>query len=133
MVAIPLWATHQRAAEITYSWKGANAYEFTLITYNVPNTAWQQRDSLLVSWGDGSQSYVPRISWEQVSNDCVRSIYSSMHLYSATGSFIISMEDANRNNGVVNVPGSVNVPMYIETDLVINPFLGNNKSVQLLG
>ena len=51
MVAIPLWATHQRAAEITYSWKGANAYEFTLITYNVPNTAWQQRDSLLVSWG----------------------------------------------------------------------------------
>jgi gliding motility-associated-like protein len=42
------------------------------------------------------------------------------------------MEDANRNFGVVNVPNSVMVPMHIETELVINPFLGYNNSVQLL-
>jgi gliding motility-associated-like protein len=42
------------------------------------------------------------------------------------------MEDANRNYGVVNVPNSVMVPMHIETELVINPFLGYNNSVQLL-
>ena len=55
LLAIPLWATHQRAAEIIYENKGGNAYEFTLITYNVPNEAWNQRDSLLIKWGDGFQ------------------------------------------------------------------------------
>ena len=45
-------ATHQRAAEITYAWVGGNAYEITLTTYNVPNAAWEQRDSLPVLWGE---------------------------------------------------------------------------------
>ena len=45
--AIPALATHQRAAEITYRKLGTNtnAYEFTLVTYSVPNEAWNQRDS----------------------------------------------------------------------------------------
>ena len=42
------------------------------------------------------------------------------------------MEDANRNFGVINVPNSVMVPMHIDTEVVINPFLGYNNSVQLL-
>ena len=125
-------ATHQRAAEITYTWLGGNAYEFTLTTYNVPNAAWEQRDSLFLNWGDGSGNYIPRISWQNLGGDCVRSIYKSVHNYSSSGTYVISMEDANRNYGVVNVPNSVVVPMYIETELVINPFLGNNNSVQLL-
>ena len=125
-------ATHQRAAEITYTWIGGHAYEFTLTTYNVPNAAWSQRDSLLVKWGDGSSNYIPRISWTELDNDCTKSIYRQIHNFSASGTYVISMEDANRNYGVVNVPNSVSVPMYIETELVINPFLGNNNSVQLL-
>ena len=132
MVAVPLWATHQRAAEITYVWKGGNAYEFTLITYNVPNTAWQQRDSLLIKWGDGFENYVPRLEIEEMGNNTVRNIYKSLHHYSSSGTYTISMEDPNRNNGVTNVPNSVSVPMYIESELVISPFLGHNNSVQLL-
>jgi gliding motility-associated-like protein len=42
------------------------------------------------------------------------------------------MEDPNRNYGVVNIPNSVNVPMYVETELVINAFLGYNNSPTLL-
>ena len=126
------FATHQRAAEITYTWLGGNAYEFTLTTYNVPNAAWSQRDSLLVKWGDGSENYIPRINWHDLGDDCVMNIYRLIHNYSSSGTYTISMEDANRNYGVVNVPNSVAVPMYIETELVINPFLGFNNSVQLL-
>ena len=125
-------ATHQRAAEITYTWIGGNAYEFTLTTYNVPNAAWEQRDSLFVMWGDGSEEYIPRVSWQNLGDDCVVNLYRSVHNYSSSGTFTISMEDANRNYGVVNVPNSVMVPMHIETELVINPFLGYNNSVQLL-
>lgn len=125
-------ATHQRAAEITYTWLGGNAYEFTLTTYNVPNAAWEQRDSLLVSWGDGNENYIPRVYMQNMGNDCVVNHYKAVHNYSTSGTYTISMEDANRNFGVVNVPNSVMVPMHIETEIVINPFLGYNNSVQLL-
>ena len=132
MMALHAQATHQRAAEITYEWKGGNSYEFTLTCYYTSSVAGQQRDSLVVLWGDGFADYIPRVHYENLGDDYYLSVYRMMHNFSSSGTYVISMEDANRNYGVVNVPNSVNVPMYIETELVINPFLGYNSSVQLL-
>ena len=126
-------ATHQRAAEITYSWLGGNAYEFTLTCYTyTPSPAGLQRDSLLVQWGDGMEEYIPRLVLQNLGDDYTLNVYKKIHNFSSSGTYTISMEDANRNYGVVNVPNSVMVPMHIETELVINPFLGYNNSVQLL-
>ena len=126
-------ATHQRAAEITYTWLGGNAYEFTLTCYTyTPSPAGLQRDSLLVQWGDGLEEYIPRVVLQNLGEDYTLNVYKQIHNYSSSGTYTISMEDANRNFGVINVPNSVMVPMHIETELVINPFLGNNNSVQLL-
>lgn len=132
MMAVPVWATHQRAAEITYEWKGGNTYEFTLTCYYTSSTAGVQRDSLAVFWGDGFAEYIPRVVYENLGDDYYLCVYKRAHNYSSSGTYVVSMEDANRNYGVVNVPNSVNVPMYIETELVVNPFLGYNNSVQLL-
>ena len=126
-------ATHQRAAEITYTWLGGNAYEFTLTCYTyTPSPAGLQRDSLLVQWGDGMEEYIPRVVLQDLGDDYTLNVYKRIHNYSTSGTYTISMEDANRNYGVINVPNSVMVPMHIETELVINPFLGYNNSVQLL-
>jgi len=126
-------ATHQRAAEITYTWLGGNAYEFTLTCFTyTPSPAGLQRDSLLVQWGDGTQEYIPRVVLQNLGDDYTLNVYKKIHNFSSSGTYTISMEDANRNYGVVNVPNSVMVPMHIETELVINPFLGYNNSVQLL-
>ena len=126
-------ATHQRAAEITYTWLGGNAYEFTLTCYTyTPSPAGLQRDSLLVQWGDGNEEYIPRVVLQNLGDDYTLNVYKQIHNYSSSGTYTISMEDANRNFGVINVPNSVMVPMHIETELVINPFLGYNNSVQLL-
>lgn len=126
-------ATHQRAAEITYTWIGGNAYEFTLTCFTyTPSPAGLQRDSLLVQWGDGTQEYIPRVVLQNLGDDYTLNVYKKIHNFSSSGIYTISMEDANRNYGVVNVPNSVMVPMHIETELVINPFLGYNNSVQLL-
>lgn len=133
LMAIPAWATHQRAAEITYKWIGSNTYEFTLTCYTyTPSLAGVQRDSLLVLWGDGSEDYIPRIVYQELGDDYTLNVYTMRHDFAGTGTYVISMEDANRNYGVVNVPSSISVPMYIETELVISPFLGHNNSVQLL-
>lgn len=126
-------ATHQRAAEITYTWLGGNVYEFTLTCYTyTPSPAGLQRDSLMVQWGDGAEEYIPRVVLQDLGDDYTLNVYKQIHSYSSSGTYVISMEDANRNYGVVNVPNSVMVPMHIETELVINPFLGYNNSVQLL-
>ena len=126
-------ATHQRAAEITYTWLGGNAYEVTLTCYTyTPSPAGLQRDSLLVQWGDGNEEYIPRVVMQNLGDDYTLNVYKQIHNFSSSGSYTISMEDANRNFGVINVPNSVMVPMHIETELVINPFLGYNNSVQLL-
>lgn len=130
---MPLWATHQRAAEITYEWLGGNTYEFTLTCYTyTPSPAGLQRDSLAVFWGDGFGDMVPRVVLQDLGDNYTLNVYKMQHTYAAAGSYVISMEDPDRNYGVINVPNSVTVPMYIESELVINPFLGHNSSVQLL-
>ena len=130
---LPLWATHQRAAEITYTWLGGNTYEFTLTCYTyTPSPAGMQRDSLAMYWGDGFADMVPRLVYQNLGDNYTLNVYKMVHTYATSGTYVVSMEDPDRNYGVINVPNSVNVPMYIETELVINPFLGPNRSVQLL-
>ena len=98
-------ATHQRAAEITYTWLGGNAYEFTLTCYTyTPSLAGLQRDSLLMQWGDGSESYVPRVVLQNLGDDYTLNVYKRIHNYSTSGTYTISMEDANRNYGALMEP-----------------------------
>ena len=130
---LPLWATHQRAAEITYRCLGGNSYEFQLTCYTYsPSPAGMQRDSLAVLWGDGFGDMMPRLVYQDLGDDYTLNIYKMVHTYAAAGNYVVSMEDPDRNYGVINVPNSVSVPMYIESELVISPFLGVNNSVQLL-
>ena len=42
------------------------------------------------------------------------------------------MEDPNRNEGVLNMTGSVDTPFAIQSLLIIDPQAGHNNSVQLL-
>ena len=46
--------------------------------------------------------------------------------------YIISVEDPNRNENIINIPNSVNIVFYLETKLYINPFQGINNSPVLL-
>ncbi|HRS54293.1 MAG TPA: hypothetical protein P5250_06275, partial [Bacteroidales bacterium] len=125
------YATHQRAGEITYKWISDYTYEITLVTYTfTPSPA--DRPELDVLWGDGTSSTLPRIEKINMPNDISKNTYIGVHSYAAPGTYKISMEDPNRNYGILNIPNSVNVPFYIETILNINPFIGPNNSPVLL-
>ncbi|MCB2207725.1 MAG: gliding motility-associated C-terminal domain-containing protein [Bacteroidetes bacterium] len=129
------YATHQRAAEITYKHLSGLTFEFTITMYTrTSSPADDTRTFMPISWGDGTGSDLERIVFEPIPNvyDITYNLYKGTHTFPAPGSYLISVEDPNRNNGVNNIPNSVNVPMYIETEIVINPFLGYNNSVQLL-
>lgn len=139
-LALVAGATHQRAAEITYTHVSGLTYEVKIITYTyTPSPA--DRPELTINWGDGTSSVLKRtrkvnlpdnISLNEYEYDPDQLALSNRHTYSSPGTYLLSMEDPNRNYGVVNIPNSVNVPMYVQTELVINAFLGYNNSPTLL-
>lgn len=120
-------ATHERAGEITYKHLGGLRYEMTLITYTYSLSP-ADRNELEVYWGDGSSDIIKRLSIVKMGNDIQKNTYVGTHTYPASGTYTISMEDPNRNQGILNVPNSVEVPFYIESELIISPFLSFNNS-----
>jgi gliding motility-associated-like protein len=128
-------ATHNRAGEITYRHLGGFQYEATIITYTKADSP-ADRPELGISWGDGSIDTIPRTNGfgqgEIVTGTIKKNIYIGIHTYPGPAAYVLSFEDPNRNGGVVNIPNSVNIPFFVSTTLIINPFLGINNSVQLL-
>jgi gliding motility-associated-like protein len=136
----PLKATHQRAGEITFKYISGLTYEVTIVTYSyAPSPA--DRYELEIKWGDNTSTILQRSNGpvgplghmgEIVGPDIKRNLYIGTHTYPGASTFKISLEDPNRNYGIQNIPNSVEVPFFIETELIINPFIGANSSPQLL-
>jgi len=136
----PLMATHQRAGEITFKYISGLTYEITIVTYSyAPSPA--DRFELEINWGDNTSTVLPRNNGplgqqghlgEIVGPDIKRNLYTGVHTFPGASTYKISLEDPNRNYGIQNIPNSVEVPLYIETELIINPFIGANSSPQLL-
>ncbi len=141
-------ATHNRAGEITYVHAPLDGkpyrYEFTVVTYTktggISDSA--DRDSLRVEWGDGTSSMLPRTNGaisqgqyqgEFLENDIKKNEYKGTHTYSNFFFFyVVSMEDPNRIDEVVNInfSESVDIPFFIQDTLfLLDPqFFGYNNS-----
>lgn len=136
-------ATHNRAGEITYQHLGGLRYRVTIVTYT-KISAPADRDSLAISWGDGSDlESIPRSEANDQlygNRDIRRNTYTATHTYSGAGNYTLSFEDPNRNNNVLNLKPpngqSDQVTFYIESTLIINPFappsVGQNNSSAIL-
>ena len=141
-LSYPLAATHNRAGEVTYTRIAPFTYEVRIVTYTNALSP-VDRCELRVSWGDDTQSEAKRIngqkslscpffSGEVIQNSIRKNVYTARHTYTGVGTYKISLFDPNRNAEVKNIPNSVNTPFYIEAFLVIDPFLGENNSSQIL-
>ena len=131
VVSPTAFATHQRAGEISYTFISGLTYEFTIVTYTyTPSPA--DRPEIEVFWGDGTSSVINRLIKVNMENNISQNVYVMQHTFPAAGTYHVTFEDPNRNAGIVNIPSSVEIPFFIETILVINPFIGGNSSPQLL-
>jgi gliding motility-associated-like protein len=127
------YATHNRAGEITYRQLSALQYEFTLTTFtDVSNAGNADRPTATMLFGDGTQEERPRVEKTLVGPFIQRNRYLFTHTFPGYSTYIISYQDPNRNNNVQNMLNSVNTAFYVETELVINPFIGFNNSPVLL-
>ncbi|MCC7332676.1 MAG: gliding motility-associated C-terminal domain-containing protein [Flavobacteriales bacterium] len=131
---LSIFATHNRAGEITFKHISGFTYEITVITY-VKESSPADRPELEIYWGDGTPlDTINRISEISLGSDIKKNTYSENHTYPGASPipYTIRIEDPNRNAGIINIPNSVNVIFYLETMLIINPFVGINNSPVLL-
>ncbi|OFX82320.1 MAG: hypothetical protein A2W99_09720 [Bacteroidetes bacterium GWF2_33_16] len=131
LFATPIYATHNRAGEITYKQISNLTYEITVTTYTYKLSG-VFRLSLDVEWGDGTISKVERRDSISLPENYIRSTYVARHTYPGPGIFEILVQDPNRNFGVVNIPNSVNTVFSIKTLLFVNPDFGYNNTPVLL-
>lgn len=131
LISVQAMATHNRSGTIRYRHLFGTTYEFTVTTCTKSSSE-ADRPELEIKWGDGSLDTIPRISEEQIPPYDVKiNTYVGVHVYTGPSSYIISVEDPNRNAGVVNINNSVDKIFCIQTELIISPFIGtpNNSLV----
>jgi gliding motility-associated-like protein len=136
-----VFATHNRAGEITYEQIADLTLRITITTYTKASSTAADRDSLDIFFGDGNSRRIgrnngPNNQGENIGNDIKKNIYTTNYTYSGPGRYVISMTDPNRNGGILNVnpPSSENVQFHLETTVIfLNPlFEGFNSSPVLL-
>lgn len=130
---IPLlgFATHNRAGSITYIHLYGNTYEFTVTTCTKTSSE-ADRPELEIRYGDGTVDTLPRVSIDAIpAYDVQKNIYIGVHTFTGPDSYIIEVEDPNRNSDVLNITNSVDKVFCIQTELIISPFIGapNNSLI----
>jgi gliding motility-associated-like protein len=135
LLTTSVFATHNRAGEITYEQISLYFYKATITTYTVTSSP-ADRPELELFWGDGTSSILPRASFQDnhggPGSDIRKNIYIGFHTYPGPSVYKMFFEDPNRNGGVINIPNSILVPFYVESQLIISAFLGFNNSPVLL-
>lgn len=135
--AVNVLATHNRFGEITYEFVGTSNSQQrykVIITTCTKTSSPADRPQLEIEWGDGTVDTIARtqiVVMGSLTDDVQKNVYEGYHTYPGPGVYIMTVFDANRNQGVINIPGSVNQPLCIQTQIVISPFLTPNNSLVL--
>ncbi|OWY26034.1 hypothetical protein C7N43_35365 [Sphingobacteriales bacterium UPWRP_1] len=147
LYSLPLFATHNRAGEISFVSAPLPGqpyrYIFTVTTYTKISgggASNADRDTLDVSFGDGTAGKAPRINGGgngvPIGNNIKHNIYQITHSYPAPFNYVVSMQDPNRIDEIINIQlgNSVDVPFYIEDTIFFRDpqFFGFNSSPILL-
>jgi gliding motility-associated-like protein len=126
-----VWATHNRAGEITFRQISAYTYEFTITTFTYTLSP-VDRDTVNILWGDNTSSAAPRIQRIELPDYYRKNVYLIRHTFPGPGVYRVVMQDPTRNYGVLNIPNSVRVYFSVETTLIINPQISNNDTPIML-
>jgi gliding motility-associated-like protein len=129
------FATHNRAGEITYRHLTGLTYEIKIVTCTKTSVI-ADREWLHINWGDIIGEDLDSIQRDSIQFfpdiDAQRNVYIGTHTYAGPGLYELSVLDPNRNEGILNIDDSVNIPFCIVSELLISPETGHNNSVVLL-
>ncbi len=137
-------ATHIRAGEIT-----ARCIDPQSITYEITLTGYADRDSQVIfgsngtlDFGDGTSliinndgntqpgdpNFIQRELLTPVTADTWIYTFKVRHTFPSARTYVVSFREFYRNENVLNMDNSVNMPFYIETALFISPIIENSHT-----
>ena len=135
--ATAAWATHIRAGEITVVRVSCSA-----LTYEITFTGYEDTDSPvtlgpgIINFGDGNERTLDEPDFIPIDSLVAEGVrmrqFTVIHTYSSPGTYVVRFREFNRNEGVLNMTNSVGTPFYVESQIIIDPFLGCNNSPVLL-
>jgi gliding motility-associated-like protein len=157
LAATPLLrATHNIAGEITVEPVYDSNGNCNYLTYRARVATYTNslspadRCELILDWGDGTKQVISRLNGlagtcpppatmgedlgPQGYVNTKQNFYYGTHTYlgpSPPGGYIISIKDPNRVSGIDNIPNSVNVAFYLQTTIIVDPFVGCNSTPYL--
>jgi hypothetical protein len=133
------YATHLRAGEIIVERVNCNSLTFritvTVFTNTINTNVLFGGEDDWLDFGDGTRMLVPETNntlRPDLGEGIATASFSVLHTFSGFQAYTVSYSEPNRNEGVVNMDGSVNTRFYIETKIIIDPFLGCNNTPKLL-
>jgi len=135
-IALPMFfgfstfASHLCGADILYNSLGGLAYRIEARLYLNSNAS-PDAPYLLLSYGDGAVDTLAAQSEQMFGGSCcdLQRSYAGEHVYAAPGAYAPSASLPNRNAGIINIPGSVDVPLCIGATLIVTLELDNASPV----
>lgn len=120
-----LYATHNRAGEITFRHISGFTYEIKVTIFANAESPAIARKYIDMDWGDNTGVDTILVGSEvKVSPNVLKRVWVANHTYPGPGDFTVSITDPNRNAGVDNMINSDQVPFYLKTLLRIFPISG---------
>ncbi len=133
-----LFSTHIRAGEIIAKRISTTSltYEFTIIGYTDTGSEVEFGGGSF-SFGDGNSIEIleeSAISAQKIllENQVALNLFKVIHTFQAPGRYVVSYFEQNRNAEIINMENSVDTPFFIETEILIDPFFGQNNTPILL-
>jgi len=130
-------ATHLRAGEITLERVSCTALTFriTITVYTDLGSPIKFGDGVL-DFGDGSKPLttptIDNTRRPDLGPEVGTVSFTTTHTFGGPGKYVISYLEANRNAGILNMSNSVETRFYVETQIIIDPFLGCSNTPRLL-
>ena len=125
-------ATHFRAGEILAKKVGNLQYEFTVIIYKNSESGAATLESVTLNFGDNTnEKLAPNPIKTKVAEFTDKYTFTFNKNYSSAGTYKVWIKEVNRNAGIINMTNSEMVNFYLETQITIDPYIGQNSSPEL--
>ena len=132
LLACKVYATHNRAGEVTYTHISGYTYLLKITTYTYTKSPADRSYLEIKITGEGSV-IAPRDTQIIIPNSTYFwNTYTAKYTFSGPGTYELIVEDPNRNLGVKNIPNSVNIPFSVKTYILVNNDLGADNAPIML-
>ncbi len=129
-------ASHLRAGEITVERVSCNGLSFRITITAYTNTGspvkFSSGDLGVLNFGDGTFHNPPQTENTPFSTNIGFVKYTIDHVFPAPGSYTLTYKESNRNKGILNMSNSDGTDFFLETLIIIDPFIGCDNSPRLL-